>query len=40
MVAEAAPNDDPVELIRETLTLEREIESGLEKLLSEVETSE
>ena len=40
MVAEAAPDDDPAELIRETLTLEREIESGLEKLLSEVEASE
>ena len=36
-VAEAAPDEDPAELIREVLAIEREITAGLEKLLSEVE---
>ncbi|MBN1545885.1 MAG: SAM-dependent DNA methyltransferase [Syntrophaceae bacterium] len=36
-IAEKAPDDDPVELIRETLEIEREITGGLEKLLKEVE---
>lgn len=36
-VAEKAPDDDPVELIRETIELERGIVAGLEKLLAEVE---
>jgi type I restriction enzyme M protein len=36
-VAELAPEEDPAELIREVLTLEREIVDGLEKLLKEVE---
>jgi hypothetical protein len=36
-VAEQAPEEDPAELIREVLTLEREIVDGLEKLLKEVE---
>jgi type I restriction enzyme M protein len=34
-LAEKAPDDDPAELIRETLAVEREIASGLEKLLQE-----
>lgn len=36
-VAEKPPEEDPADLIRETLTLEREIVSGLEKLLKDVE---
>ena len=36
-VAENAPEEDPAELIREVLTIEREIVDGLEKLLKEVE---
>jgi type I restriction enzyme M protein len=36
-VAEKAPDEDPAELIRETLAIEREIAEGLEKLLKEVE---
>jgi type I restriction enzyme M protein len=36
-VAEQAPEEDPAELIREVLALEREIVDGLEKLLKEVE---
>ena len=36
-IAEAAPEEDPAELIREVLTLEREITKGLESLLAEVE---
>ncbi len=36
-IAEKAPEDDPADLIRETITLEREIASGLEKLLLELE---
>ncbi len=36
-VAEKAPEEDPVDLIRETLALEKEIVDGLEKLLQEVE---
>lgn len=35
-IAEQAPDEDPVQLIQETLTLEREIIQGLEKLLVEV----
>ena len=37
-IAEKAPDEDPVELIRETLTIEREITTSLEKLLEEVES--
>jgi hypothetical protein len=36
-VAEQAPEEHPSELIREVLSLEREIVEGLEKLLKEVE---
>ena len=36
-VAEKAPQEDPAELITRTLKMEREITSGLEKLLREVE---
>ena len=36
-VAEPVPDEDPAELIREVLAVEREITAGLEKLLSEVE---
>ncbi len=36
-IAEKAPDEDPAELIRETLAIEREIAAGLEKLLLEVE---
>ena len=36
-VAEAVPDEDPAELIREVLAIEREITAGLEKLLDEVE---
>jgi type I restriction enzyme M protein len=36
-VAENAPEEDPAELIREVLTIQREIVDGLEKLLKEVE---
>jgi type I restriction enzyme M protein len=36
-VAQKAPEEDPAELIREVLTIEREITDGLEKLLKEVE---
>ncbi len=39
-VAEKAPDDDPVELIRETIALERSIVEGLELLLQEVETTQ
>lgn len=39
-IAEKAPDDNPAELIRETLAIEREIAGGLEKLLCEVETVE
>lgn len=35
-VAEPAPEEDPAELIREVLTIEREIVDGLEELLKEV----
>jgi len=37
-VAEPAPEEDPAELIREVLAIEREIVDGLEKLLKEVDT--
>ena len=36
-VAEPVPDEDPGELIREVLAIEREITQGLEKLLEEVE---
>ena len=36
-VVEEAPDEDPAELIREVLAIEREIAAGLEKLLEEVE---
>lgn len=36
-VARRMPDDDPTELIRVTLAIEREISSGLKKLLKEVE---
>lgn len=36
-VAEAVPDEDPAELIREVLEIERGITAGLEKLLDEVE---
>jgi len=39
-IAEKAPDEDPAELIRETLAIEREIAGGLEKLLQEVEAVE
>ena len=35
--SEAAPDEDPAELIRELLTIEKKIADGLEKLLKEVE---
>jgi type I restriction enzyme M protein len=39
-IAQKAPDEDPAELIRETLEIEREIANGLEKLLREVEAAE
>jgi hypothetical protein len=36
-VAQEAPTEDPAELIREVLEIEREITAGLEKLLQDVE---
>ena len=39
-IAEKAPDDDPAQLIRETLAIERDIAGGLEKLLQEVEAVE
>ena len=36
-LAEPAPEGNPAQLIRETLALEREIVTGLEKLLKEIE---
>ena len=36
-VTETVPDEDPAELIREVLAIEREITAGLEKLLEEVE---
>jgi len=38
-IIENAPQEDPADLIRETLAIEREIEEGLEKLLKEVEAA-
>ena len=35
-LAEAVPDEDPAELMREVLAIEREITAGLEKLLAEV----
>ena len=40
MGAEKPPDEDPVELIREVLAIERDIANGLEKLLQEVEAIE
>jgi type I restriction enzyme M protein len=37
-IAEEAPDEDPAELIRETLELEKEIVDGLENLLRDVES--
>ncbi|HOI96724.1 MAG TPA: class I SAM-dependent DNA methyltransferase [Syntrophobacter fumaroxidans] len=39
-IAEKAPDEDPAQLIRETLAIERDIAAGLEKLLREVEAVE
>ncbi len=39
-IAEKAPDEDPAQLIRETLVIEKEITSGLEKLLQELESAE
>lgn len=39
-MAEKAPEEDPIQLIRETLAIEREIADGLEKLLKEIEATE
>jgi len=39
-VHQAAPEDNPTDLIRQTLSLEKEIASRLEKLLKEVEAVE
>ena len=36
-VAEAVPNEDPAELMREVLAIESEITAGLENFLEEVE---
>ncbi len=36
-IAEKAPDEDPVQLIREALRIEHEIQSGLEKLLNDME---
>ncbi len=36
-IGEKVPDEDPAELIRETLAIEREITEGLEKLLKEIE---
>jgi type I restriction enzyme M protein len=36
-IAERPPEEDPAELIREALAIEREITAGLEKLLKEIE---
>jgi len=39
-IAEKLSDEDPTELIRETIALEREITEGLEKLLLEMESVE
>ncbi len=39
-IVEKAPDEDPVQLIQETLAIEREIADGLEKLLQEIEPPE
>ena len=36
-ISEKAPDEDPAELIRETLAIEREITEGIERLLKEIE---
>lgn len=36
-IAEKAPDEEPAELIRETLAIEREIADGLERLLGDIE---
>ena len=38
-IAEPPPEEDPVQLIKETLAIEKEITNGLENLLKEVESS-
>jgi type I restriction enzyme M protein len=40
LVVEAAPDDDPAQLILEVLSIEKEVTSGLERLLQEVDTVE
>jgi type I restriction enzyme M protein len=37
-ISEKVPDEDPAELIRETLAIEREIADGLKKLLKEIES--
>jgi len=37
LISEIVPDDDPAELIRETLAIENEITNGLEKLLQDME---
>ena len=39
-IADKIPDDDPTQLIKETLAIERDIAGGLEKLLQEVEAVE
>jgi len=39
-VAEATPEEDPIELIQDVLAIEEELTKGLEKLLREVESSQ
>ncbi|HXF91416.1 MAG TPA: hypothetical protein VNK46_01570 [Nitrospiraceae bacterium] len=38
-IAEKPPEEDPAQLIREVLAIEREITAGLEKLLKDVESA-
>jgi hypothetical protein len=40
MIAEKPPEEDPADLIREVLAIEREISAGLEKLLQEIEAGD
>jgi type I restriction enzyme M protein len=37
--AEVAPQEDPAELVREVLAIERDVTAELEKLLSEMESA-
>ena len=39
LIAENVPNDDPAELIRETLAIENDITSSLEMLLQDMEVA-